>query len=119
MVLRTQWTHGLRRQRDIINHLVRFESFIRDAFIKKEHRVSVGGGGGCLEKAYDTIWKYGTMNVLSELCMKGRLSNFISNFLDDRQFKVRVASTLSDACKQEMGVQQGSILLVRLLSNTI
>jgi hypothetical protein len=56
------------------------------------------------------------MNDLSELGLKGRLTNFISNFLNDRQFKVRVGSTLSDAHKQVMGVPQGSILSVTLFS---
>ena len=109
----TEFQSGFRRQRGTIDHLVRFESFIRDAFIKKEHLVSVFFD---LEKAYDTTWKYGIMNDLSELGLKGRLPNFISNFLDDRQFKVRVGSTLSDAHKQEMGVPQGSILSVTLFS---
>jgi len=36
--------------------------------------------------------------------------------LHDRQFKVRVGSTLSDYCDQEMGVPQGSILSVTLFS---
>ena len=51
--------------------------------------------------------------------MKGRLPNFISNVLDDRQFKVGVGSTLSEVHKQEMDVPQGSILSVTLLSNLV
>ena len=35
---------------------------------------------------------------------------FISNFLTDRNFQVRIGSTLSDPFSQEMGVPQGSIL---------
>ena len=57
----TEFQSGFRRQRGTIDHLVRFESFIRDAFIKKEHLVSVFFD---LEKAYDTTWKYGIMNDL-------------------------------------------------------
>ena len=44
------------------------------------------------------------------------MPHFISNFLHDRQFKVRVGSTLSDFFDQEMGVPQGSILSVTLFS---
>jgi len=44
------------------------------------------------------------------------LPNFIKHFLDDRQFKVRLGSTLSDSFQQEMGVPQGSILSPVLFS---
>ena len=38
------------------------------------------------------------------------LPNFISNFLSDRSFNVRIGSTLSDTFEQEQGVPQGNIL---------
>ena len=69
-----------------------------------------------LEKAYDTTWKYGIMKDLHGFGLRGRLPNFISSFLKDRSFKVRVGSTFSDSHPQEMGVPQGSILSVTLFS---
>ena len=48
--------------------------------------------------------------------LKGNMPNFISNFLSNRQFNVRVNSTMSDLYDQEMGVPQGSILSVTLFS---
>ena len=104
---------GFRSGRSTNDHLVRFETFIRDAFIKKEHLVAVFFD---LEKAYDTTWKYGILNDLHDLGLKGRLPSFISSFLSDREFKVRVGSTLSDLHEQEMGVPQGSILSVTLFN---
>ena len=104
---------GFRSGRSTNDHLVRLETFIRDAFIKKEHIVAVFFD---LEKAYDTTWKYGILNDLHDLGLKGRLPSFISNFLSDREFKVRVGSTLSDMHQQEMGVPQGSILSVTLFN---
>ena len=89
------------------DHLVRLESFIRDAFIKKEHCVAIFF---YLEKAYDTTWKYGIMKDLHSIGLRGRLPNFISNFLSDRSFNVRISSALSDTFEQEQGVPQGSIL---------
>ena len=47
--------------------------------------------------------------------LKGKLFIFISNFLSDREFNVRVNSTYSDIQEQEIGVPQGSILSVTLL----
>ena len=47
---------GFRSERSTNDNLVRLETFIRDAFVKKEHVVAVFFD---LEKAYDTTWKYG------------------------------------------------------------
>ena len=104
---------GFRKQRGTLDHLVRFETFIREAFIKKEHVVSVYFD---LESAYDTTWKYGIMNDLHDFGIRGRLAYFISAFLNERQFRVRVGDTLSNPHEQEMGVPQGSILSVTLFS---
>ena len=104
---------GFRQECSTTDHLVRFETFIRDAFIKKEHLVAVFFD---LEKAYDTTWKYGIMKDLHDLGLKGRLPSFIGNFLSDRNLKVRVGSTRSESHEQEMGVPQGSILSVTLFN---
>ena len=93
--------------------MVRLETFIREAFIKKEHLVTIFFD---LEKAYDTTWKYGIMKNIHDIGLKGRLPLFIQNFLNDREFKVKVGSTLSELHKQEQGVPQGSILSVTLFS---
>ena len=52
----TEFQSDFRHQRSTNDHLVRVETFIREAFIKKEHLVAVIFD---LEKAYDTTWKYG------------------------------------------------------------
>ena len=41
---------------------------------------------------------------------------FITKFLENRNFGVRLGSTFSDVFDQEMGVSQGSILSVTLFS---
>ena len=41
---------GFRKQRGTVDHLIHFETFIREALIKKEHAVSVFFD---LESAYD------------------------------------------------------------------
>ena len=60
----TEFQSGFRHQRSTNDHLVRLETFIREAFIKKEHLVAVFFD---LEKAYDTTWKYGIINDLQEI----------------------------------------------------
>jgi hypothetical protein len=37
-----------------------------------------------MEKAYDTTWKYGILENLFEMELKGKLPNLISNFLSGR-----------------------------------
>ena len=96
---------GFRKKKSTTDHLVRLESFVRDAFLNKQHAVSVFFD---LEKAYDTTWKHGILKDLHEAGIKGRMPNFISNFLRNRNFKVRVGSNLSNKYSQEMGVPQGS-----------
>ena len=109
----TNFQCGFRSKRSTVDHLVRLETFVREAFIKKEHLTAVFFD---LEKAYDTTWKYGIMRDLSDFGLKGRLPHFIDNFLSNRNFKVRVGTTLSDFQGQEEGVPQGSILSVTLFS---
>ena len=94
---------GFRSRRSTVDHLVRFETFCREAFIHNQHLVSVFFD---LEKAYD-IHGFG---------LRGHLPIFIAHFVKDRSFKVRVGSTFSDSHLQEMGVPQGSILSVTLFS---
>ena len=69
-----------------------------------------------LEKDYGTTWKYGIMRALSDFGLKGRLPHFTERFLSNRNFKIRVGTTLSDLQGQEEGVPQGSILSVTLFS---
>ena len=106
----TNFQCGFRSKRSTVDHLVRLETFVREAFIKKEDLTAVFFD---LEKAYDTTWKYGIMRDLSDFGLKGRLPHFIGNFLSNRNFKVRVGTTLSDLQGQEEGVSQGSILSLK------
>ena len=67
-----------------------------------------------LEKAYESMWKFGIMRDLHNAGLHGRLTLFIESFLKNRQFHVRLGSSCSDLFGQEMGVPQGSILSVTL-----
>ena len=104
---------GFRSERSTNDNLVRLETFIRDAFVAKEHVVAVFFD---LEKAYDTTWRHGIMRDLHDLGIRGRLASFIENFLADRWIQVRVGSTLSEKFDQAQGVPQGSILSTTLFN---
>ena len=64
----------------------------------------------------NTTWKYGNLKDLHDFSLRGRLPLFISVFLDKRFFRVPVGNTVSGAPEQTMGVPQGCILSVTLLS---
>ena len=59
---------GFRKRKSTVDHLVRLESFIRDAFLNKQEIVSIFFD---LEKAYDTTWKYGILRDLHEAGYEG------------------------------------------------
>ena len=99
---------GFRKNRSTIDHLVRLESFIREAFAAGEHLVAVFFD---LEKAFDTTWKHGILKDLHGLGMRGNLPLFVRAFLNNRSFQVKVGSTLSDPLDQEEGVPQGIFCL--------
>jgi hypothetical protein len=92
---------GFRKGHSTTDQLIRFEAFVREAFVRREHVVSVFFD---LEKAYDTTWKHGILQDLRDAGLRGRMPVFISRFLSNRQFRVRVGSHLSDVFRQEMGV---------------
>ena len=64
----TKFEARFRKNNCTNDHVIRLESFICDAFVKKEHVVAV-----CydLVKAYDTSWKYGIMKGLHKPGLKG------------------------------------------------
>ena len=109
----SRFQSGFRSDRSTTDNLVRLETFIRDAFIKKEHVVAVFFD---LEKAYDTTWRYGILKDIHKLGLRGRLPTFIENFLANRAMQVRVGSSLSDYYDQEQGVPQGGVLSTTLFS---
>lgn len=63
-----------------------------------------------LEKAYDMLWREGTLAELQSLGVKGQMYNYIMDFLTDRTFQVRVGDTISDKYIQETGTPQGAVL---------
>ena len=105
---------GYRSNRSAVDHLVRLETFIRDAFIHNQHLVAVFFD---LQKAYDTAWKYGILKNLHNMGLRGNLPICIGNILSDRTFQIHLGTILSDNIfHQEEGVPQGAILSTTLFN---
>ena len=92
---------SFRKRCSTTDHLVRLETFVREAFVQRQHCVAVFFD---LEKAYDTTSKYGIMKDLDDAGLRGRLPLFIEGFLSDRQIQVRLSAYYSQLFDQEMGV---------------
>ena len=107
---------GFRKMKSTTDVLLRLESSICEAFASKQHHVTVFFD---LEKAYDTVWRYGILRVIHECGLRGELPLFIKMFLENRFFKVKVRNTLSDIKCQGKGVPQGSVLSVTLFALAI
>ncbi|WP_256858032.1 RNA-directed DNA polymerase, partial [Solemya velum gill symbiont] len=52
---------GFRKRRSTVDHLIRLDSYVKKAFSRSEHAVTIFFD---LEKAYDTTWKYGILKDL-------------------------------------------------------
>ncbi|OOY58440.1 hypothetical protein BOW02_12415 [Solemya velum gill symbiont] len=96
----------------MVDHSYRFESCIPDAFLTKEHVVTVFFD---LERAYETTLQYGILKDHFEFGFDAYLF-FHRLYFNDRHFCVRLSTNLSDTFSQEMGVPQGNILSVTLFS---
>ena len=102
---------GYRKTRSTLCNLLKLETSIREAFVRREHLVAVFFD---IEKAYDKTWRYGILKDLYNTGLRGNLPYFIHNFLENRTFQVRFGNSLSNTFIQEQGVPQGAILSVTL-----
>lgn len=104
---------GFRQGRSTLDNLIYLETQIRNAFLKKNHLISIFFD---IEKAYDKTWRFGILRDIYSFNMRGNLPIFIKNFLSFRCFRVRIQNTFSVPFIQEEGVPQGSVLSVTLFS---
>jgi len=107
----THTKSGFRKGQSTTDQLLCLESFIREAFIQKQHATAIFFN---LEKAYDTTWKFGILKDLHDGGLRGLLPLFIAGFLCNRKFQVRIGGSYPKLCEQETGVPQGSIVSATL-----
>ena len=75
---------GYRSNGSTVDHLVHLETFIKDAFIHNQHLVAVFFD---LQKAYDTTWKYGILQNLHSMGLRGNLPFYWQFFYPSELFK--------------------------------
>ena len=108
--------YGFRKGRCTSDSLARLETAIQNAFSSKRHIVAVFFD---IAKAYDTTWRHHILSSMHSLGIRGCMGTFVSNFIRQRCFQVKVGDSLSDLFVQEQGVPQGSVLSVTLFAIAI
>ena len=83
---------GYSRARSTAEPLSRLDTYITTAFARQESVIAVFFD---LEKAYDTTWRYHILQQLSSINIRGNMGAFLAHFLQNRSFRVKVASFIS------------------------
>ena len=89
------------------DHLIRLQTEISNVFRKKQ---LVAGIFIDIEKAYDMVWRYELLVKAYNMGIKGRMFNFIENFITNRYFSVNVNGFSSNKLELENGISQGSVI---------
>ncbi|GFX61181.1 probable RNA-directed DNA polymerase from transposon X-element [Trichonephila clavipes] len=103
---------GFCKGRFTLDNIVYLVSQIRDAFVRRNHLVSLFFD---IKKAYDRTWRYGILHNMYDFGLRGN-PIFIFNFLAVRYFHVRFGHSSSHKFMQDQGVPQGSVLSVTLFN---
>lgn len=102
---------GFRKNRSTSDPLTIIHTSICKELEKKNHLLMVSLD---IAKAYDTVWVHRVLSTLHKWNFKGKILNFINNFLTDRTFEVKFRHTISSTFGTENGLPQGSSLSVTL-----
>ena len=98
---------GFRRGRSTYDPVVCLEHDIRRAQVNKETVLAVYFD---VEKAYDMVWGQGLLIKIKQLGIRGRVFQWIRDFLTERKIAVKVDGTLSRCYEVGNGTPQGSII---------
>ena len=83
---------GGQKYRSTMDHLIRLENTIRNAFAVDDHCIAIFFD---LERAYDMTWRKGIIIDLYNIGMRGLLPKYIAEFLGERRFQVKVGNSTS------------------------
>ena len=98
---------GFRKNRQAMDNVVRLENDIINA---KKKGKGVAAAFLDLEKAFDIMWRGGVLLEIDKIGISGQMFNYISDFLKDRTFQVKIGNSISDSRTQINGTPQGAVL---------
>uniref|UniRef100_A0A3Q3BE46 Reverse transcriptase domain-containing protein n=1 Tax=Kryptolebias marmoratus TaxID=37003 RepID=A0A3Q3BE46_KRYMA len=109
----SKYQSGFRKGRSTNDPTLCLEHDIRRAQVNKESVVAIFFD---IEKAYDMMWIDGLLIKLNKMGIKGRMINWIKDFLTNRKIQVRIGEGISGKYIVENGTPQGSIISPLLFS---
>lgn len=98
---------GFRSNRSTIDNLAYFQAEILEAFAQNQELIAVYFD---VERAFDTTWRHKILMKLLDWGLQGNVYAFISNFLSNRAFRVRLNGVYSEQLILKNGVPQGSVI---------
>lgn len=98
---------GFRSKRGITDNIVLLENSIQKSINVGEYTLVVFLD---IEKAYDRLCTKGLIFKLTKYGIKGKMLNFLHNYLKERTFQVRVGKEESKVHEIYNGLPQGSVL---------
>ena len=99
---------GFRKNHCTTDHIIRLKNEASNAISSGDYTVAV-----CLDftRAFDLLWVDGLLLKLINLNIKGKILNWVKNFLENRSNQVIIIDgVLSDKFKLENGTPQGSVI---------
>lgn len=105
--LLNKYQNGCIRNRSILDSLAVIQHNILKGFALKESTVAISLD---IEKAFDLTWRYKVLLMFNKWGIKGRIFNYIKQFLNNRKIQVKVKNCLSSPYTLENGILQGSSL---------
>ena len=107
---------GFRRMHSTHDALNRFISDVAGALNAKQEVVCVSFD---MRKAYDTTWRFGILQTLFDVGLRGSLAYTIQSYLANRTFRTKIGTALSSVHSFDQGVPQGGVLSCTLFSLAI
>jgi len=85
------------------------ESEILETLVNKQIMILISLD---LQKAYDTVWRHRVIELLKKWNIHGNIIRYLTNFLSQRTFQLKIRDYTSNTFVLENGVPQGSSLSV-------
>ncbi|XP_016658134.1 uncharacterized protein LOC107883144 [Acyrthosiphon pisum] len=108
--------HGFRKHHSTTDCHVKIETEVIETFANKQSMILISLD---LQKAYDTVWGHRVINSLKNWNIHGNMLIFLTNFLNQRAFQVKIRDQTSNTFMLENGVPQGSPLSIFLFQTAI
>lgn len=98
---------GFRKGRSTMDAVVKVSNEIEKTFKMKEIMSIVFFD---IEKAYDSMWREGLLIKMNKMGIRGKLYNWVLEFLSERRFRVKVGADVSEEFEIVNGIPQGSVI---------